>query len=158
MIVFDLKCAHDHVFEAWFGSSSAFEDQRERGLVSCPICGDSTVIKAVMAPNVGAKGNSRTAVVPATQALRPQAPVMQIAPEAMKAALQSIATAQAKALETSEWVGRAFADRARAMHAGEEDAAPIHGQSTRAEAIALVEEGVSIAPLLVPVVPPDAVN
>lgn len=154
MIVFDLKCAHDHVFEAWFGSSAAYEDQRARNLVACPLCGDTAVAKAVMAPNVGAKGNQAVAK-PAAVPAPPESP---IPPEAMKAALQAIAQAQAKALETSEWVGRTFADRARAMHAGEEAAAPIHGQSTRAEAIALVEEGVGIAPLLVPVVPPEALN
>lgn len=158
MIVFDLKCAGGHVFEAWFGSSSAFEDQRGRGLVACPLCGNAEVAKAVMAPNVGAKGNQALAKPAAAAAPKPGPDPAAVTPEAMKAALQSLAQAQAKALETSEWVGRTFADRARAMHAGEEAVAPIHGQSTRAEAIALVEEGVSIAPLLVPVVPPEALN
>ena len=155
MIVFDLKCAHDHVFEAWFGSSGAFEDQRARGLVSCPLCGDIDVMKALMAPNLAAKGNSKPSAVPTVSA--PPAGSA-IAPEVIKAALQTLAAAQAKALEKSEWVGRTFADRARAMHAGEEVAAPIHGQSTKAEAIALVEEGVSIAPLLLPVLPPEVLN
>ena len=40
MIVFDLSCAGDHVFEAWFASSSAYESQRERRLIACPVCGD----------------------------------------------------------------------------------------------------------------------
>ncbi|PXA90254.1 DUF1178 domain-containing protein, partial [Nostoc sp. 3335mG] len=35
MIVFDLKCGTGHVFEAWFGSSAAYEDQRSRGLLAC---------------------------------------------------------------------------------------------------------------------------
>ena len=65
MIVFDLKCAsHGHVFEAWFGSSADYEDQRARGLVACPICGDDEVTKAVMAPAVAAKGNRGQEVVP----------------------------------------------------------------------------------------------
>lgn len=159
MIVFDLKCTQSHVFEAWFGSSTAYEDQRTRGLVSCPFCGDTSVTKAVMAPNVAAKGNSRTGVAPINPpANAPSLPAAPIPPEAIKAALHAIVEAQSKALEKSQWVGRAFADRARAMHAGEEDAAPIHGQSTPAEAKALIEEGVEIAPLLVPVVPPEALN
>ncbi|MEG3089735.1 DUF1178 family protein [Sphingomonas sp. PB4P5] len=155
MIVFDLKCAHDHVFEAWFGSSSAFEEQRARRLVACPFCGDVAVVKALMAPNLSAKGNSRPSVLPAVAAPPSGAA---LTPEVMKAALQALATAQAKALEKSQWVGRTFADRARAMHAGEETATPIHGQSTKAEAIALLEEGVAVAPLLVPIVPPEALN
>jgi len=160
MIVFDLRCSGAHVFEAWFASSTAFEEQRERGLLVCPVCGDGDVCKAVMAPNVAAKGNSRPSVAatasPPTSTLA--SPAGPPSPAAIKAAMQAIATMQAKMLEKSEWVGRAFADRARAMHAGEADLAPIHGQTTRAEAEALVEEGVPVAPLLVPVVPPEALN
>lgn len=142
MIVFDLKCARAHVFEAWFGSFADYEDQRGRGLVACPICGDDTVEKAVMAPNVAAKGNRQPDVTPA----------------AMKAALTALAQAQARALEGSQWVGTAFADRARSMHLGEEDKAPIHGQATPDEARALIDEGVEVAPLPFPVAPPDARN
>jgi hypothetical protein len=156
VIVFDLQCGGAHVFEAWFASSAAYEEQRARGLLVCPVCGDGDVGKAVMAPNVGAKGNSRSSPVPeastAGSAAEPPSPA------AIKAAMQAIAGMQAKMLEKSEWVGRAFADRARAMHAGEADPAPIHGQTTRAEAEALAEEGVPVAPLLVPVVPPEALN
>ncbi|URW76225.1 DUF1178 family protein [Sphingomonas donggukensis] len=144
MIVFDLKCAHAHIFEAWFASSAAYDDQRAQGLLLCPICGDSDVAKAVMAPNIASKGNQATANP------RPDA--------AMKAAIAALAKAQAAALESSTWVGTAFADTARAMHAGDRDTAPIHGQATRAEARALAEDGVPVAPLLVPIVPPEAVN
>ena len=156
MIVFDLQCSGAHVFEAWFASSTAYEEQRARGLLVCPVCGDAEIGKAVMAPNVGAKGNSRPATAPAVPATASSAEPP--SPAAIKAAMQAIAAMQAKMLEKSEWVGRTFADRARAMHAGEADPAPIHGQTTRAEAEALVEEGVPVAPLLVPVVPPEALN
>ena len=57
MISFDLKCAGDHVFEIWFRSSADFDSQREAGQINCPICGQSDIAKAVMAPAVGAKGN-----------------------------------------------------------------------------------------------------
>lgn len=143
MIAFDLKCAGGHVFEAWFASSTAYEEQRAGSLIACPICGDSDVAKAVMAPNVAAKGNRRET--------RPT-------PEAVKAALAAIAAEQAEALKTSQWVGMAFADKARAMHLGDEPAGPIHGQATPDQAKALVEEGVPVAPLLVPVVPPETLN
>jgi len=142
MIVFDLRCAGGHVFEACFGSSAGYEEQRAAGLIACPICGDADVTKAVMAPNVAAKGNS----APSTRA------------EAMKAAFAAITAMQAKALESSQWVGAGFAERARAMHNGLEAEGPIHGQATREDAVALVEEGIPVAPLLVPVVPPEALN
>lgn len=142
MIVFDLRCGNAHVFEAWFASSDAYADQRGRGLIQCPICADATIEKAVMAPNIAPKGD------------RAAGPT----PEMMKAALQTLAQAQQVALANSEWVGTAFADRARAMHVGDAEPATIHGQATRAEAKALVEEGVAVAPLLLPVVPPERAN
>ena len=142
MIVFDLKCGRAHVFEAWFGSSADYDAQRARGLVECPICGDGTVEKAVMAPNVAAKSNRQAAISPAM----------------MKAALAELARAQAAVLEGSEWVGTGFATRARSMHLGEEDKAPIHGQATAEEAKALIEEGVEVVPLPFPVAPPEACN
>lgn len=145
MIVFDLKCGGDHVFEVWFKSSSAYEEQRAQGLIACPYCGDGTITKAVMAPAVAAKGNQVAEKAPVT-------------PEAFKTALAALAQLQAKQLETSTWVGSAFSEKARAMHAGEAPEAPIHGQATLEEAKALVEEGVPVAPLLVPVVPPEARN
>lgn len=142
MIVFDLRCGNAHVFEAWFASSDAYAEQRDRSLIQCPMCDDARIEKAVMAPNIAPRGD-RSAGPP---------------PEAMKAALAALAKAQREALSGSEWVGTAFADRARAMHVGDADPAPIHGQATREEAKALVEEGVPIAPLPLPVVPPERAN
>ncbi|MGN6268729.1 MAG: DUF1178 family protein [Sphingomonas sp.] len=143
MIVFDLKCGVGHVFEAWFGSSGDYEDQRARGLLSCPLCGDGAVGKAVMAPNVPAKGKTGDS---------PPDPAM------VKGALAALAAAQRKALDGSTWVGRSFANQARAMHDGEIAHAPIHGQASADEARALVEDGVPVAPLPFPVVPPESCN
>ena len=147
MIVFDLVCGQGHVFEAWFGSSADYESQLERGLVSCAICGASEVCKAVMAPNVGAKGNRAPAVVP----MRSGPP----APAELKAALAALAKAQAKALEGSEHVGARFAVEARAIHDGDAPERAIHGQATVEEAKALVEDGIPVLPLPLPVVPPE---
>lgn len=143
MIVFDLRCGGGHVFEAWFRSSADYDRQRAAGHVACPMCGTSEVGKAVMAPGIPAKGNTRAA-----------AP----SPDVVKAALRDLAAAQAKALEGSQWVGRDFATRARAMHDGVEAHAPIHGQASLAEAKALVDEGVAVAPLPLPVRPPEEAN
>ena len=151
MIVFDLKCGAGHVFEAWFGSSADYDSQRERGLIACPLCGDAQVGKAVMAPNVAAKGNRGGGGEGMPVAAGPDA-------GEMKAVMAKMATLQAKLLEGSEWVGGTFAEQARAMHHGERDAKPIHGETSLAEAKALADEGIAVAPLPLPVVPPDATN
>lgn len=152
MIVFDLKCAPlGHVFEAWFGSSSAFEDQKGRGLVACPLCGSAEVAKAPMAPAVGAKGNSALPSVPAEG-------LFNGAPAEVKTMLAAAAALQKTLLAGSESVGPRFAAEARAIHLGEADRRPIHGEASRAEAESLIEEGVPIAPLPFPVVPPGEEN
>ncbi len=56
MIVFDLTCPEEHVFEAWFKDSKTFERQRKKGQVACPVCADTQVEKALMAPNISTSG------------------------------------------------------------------------------------------------------
>lgn len=160
MIVFDLKCAgQSHVFEAWFGSSADYEDQKARGLIACPLCGDTHIGKALMAPAVAAKGNRRSEIVSPPPAGAETTPVAAAPDETkMRALVEALAEAQKKVLEGSTWVGRGFAEQARAMHYGEQDRGSIHGEVAPAEARALAEEGVPVAPLPFPVIPPEAKN
>ena len=151
MIVFDLSCPAGHRFEGWFGSSDDFAGQAERGLVTCPHCGSDGVIKAPMAPAVPRKGNQKSDA-PVQPVARPQP-----TPETVMA-MTKLASLQAEMLKESQWVGRDFADKSRAMHYGETDQRAIHGQATLDEAKELFEEGIAIAPLPFPVAPPDDVN
>jgi hypothetical protein len=152
VIVFDLRCGNAHVFEAWFGSSDDYADQKGRGLIACPMCGNVEIDKAVMAPNVAAKGNSRAVANPMPVAMA------DTPPNEVKAILGALAKAQAAMLEQSQWVGRDFAERARAMHLGETDTAAIHGEVSGDQVRALIDEGVPVAPLPFPVIPPEAQN
>ena len=162
MIVFDLACRDgNHGFEGWFASSEEFDRQRARGLVSCPHCGGQDVIKAPMAPHLTRKGNQRpparqAPVEPTSQAMV-SVPENSLPPEA-KAALMALARMQAEALKTSRWVGKSFAQDARAMHYGEKNVEAIHGQASPDEALALAEEGIAVVPVLFPTAPPDEIN
>jgi len=135
MIVFDLQCQDSgDIFEAWFRSGADYDEQSSRGLVECPACGSTRIGKAPMAPRVPAKSRD------------------------MAAPLAQLAAIQAAVLKDSEWVGDRFAEEARAMHLGETDARPVHGSATAEEAKSLIDEGVPVAPLPLPVVPPAQVN
>jgi hypothetical protein len=158
VIVFDLKCRPaGHVFEAWFGSTSDYESQKARGLVSCPLCGTGDVGKALMAPNVAPKGN-RTAGSPQPQPPEAQTQVMMSSPEEVKAMLAAMAAVQKSILAQSDYVGERFADEARAIHLGETAARSIYGKATGAETESLIEEGIAVAPLPFPVVLPGEEN
>lgn len=159
MIVFDLECrAGGHRFEGWFGSSDQFADQQARGLLCCPECGSADVGKAVMAPSVGRKGNQIAETRPRVPAKNAEvvsnAP---IPPEAMHM-MRQLARMQAEALKQSRWVGDRFADDAKAMHYGERPHEAIHGEATLEQAKDLLEEGIAVAPLPFPVIPPDKAN
>ena len=154
MIVYDLSCNQGHRFEGWFGSSDDFASQNSRGLISCPQCGSEAVDKAPMAPAVGKKGNQQVQRAPTAAKGISNAPMT---PE-VAAALDKLAEAQAKALKNSTWVGKDFAEQSRAMHYGEKDHVAIHGEASLEEARDLIDEGVSVAPLPLPVAPPDDVN
>ena len=159
MIVFDLECrSGGHRFEGWFGSSDDFADQQTRGLLCCPECGSDDVGKAVMAPSVGRKGNQ----IVATPSRSPTDSSKQVSnaaipPEAMQM-MRQLARMQVEALKQSRWVGKSFAEDAKAMHYGERDAEPIHGEATIDQAQELLEEGIAVAPLPFPVVPPEQAN
>jgi hypothetical protein len=150
MIVFDLNCASGHRFEGWFGSSADYASQRERGLVACPQCGSDAIEKAPMAPAVPMKGNRQveTRQHVAGGALPPEAAAM----------LRKLADVQAEALKSSTWVGDAFAEQSRAIHYGEREGVAIHGQASPDEARALLDEGITVMPLLFPVAAPDELN
>jgi hypothetical protein len=136
MIVFDLRCQpRGEVFEGWFASSSDYAEQIERGLVQCPFCGSAEVEKAPMAPRVR-RANT---------------------PDASKA-LAELAELQGKLLSNSEWVGEELPETARAMHLGEVARRPVHGQASAEQAQSLIDEGIPVLPLPLPVVPPGQVN
>ncbi|WP_397605290.1 DUF1178 family protein [Sphingorhabdus sp.] len=162
MITFDLNCSNGHQFEGWFASSADFDAQKSSGLLACPTCNDGMIQKALSVPNVPRKGNQRPAllpsVAPAAAETVADAPANAILPPAMAELVQKLARAQSEMLDKSQWVGGNFAETARAIYYGEEPDRLIHGETSSDEAKALVEEGVGIAPLLFPVVPPSAKN
>ncbi|MBJ7254993.1 MAG: DUF1178 family protein [Sphingomonadaceae bacterium] len=162
MITFDLNCSNGHQFEGWFASSADFDAQKSSGLLACPTCNDGMIQKALSVPNVPRKGNQRPALLPSMAPAAAEtvadAPPTAILPSVMSELVQKLARAQSEMLDNSQWVGGKFAETARAIYYGEEPDRLIHGETSSDEAKALVEEGVGIAPLLFPVVPPSAKN
>ncbi|OJT96888.1 MAG: hypothetical protein BGN83_02725 [Rhizobium sp. 63-7] len=140
MIRYSLTCDSAHEFEGWFSKSEDFDRQKESGFLTCPVCQSTSVSKLLMAPSVSTarqKEATRTLVMDAMQQ------------EAMAKMREAIATIKASA----EDVGTRFPEEARKIHYGEADARGIIGQAAPEEALALIEEGIEIAPL--PVLPED---
>jgi hypothetical protein len=103
-----------------------------------------------MAPRVAAKSNQ------AAGAETPQLVVNQ--PDQVKTMLAELARVQRRILDRSDYVGDRFADEARAIHLGEAAMRSIYGKATEAETESLLEEGIPVAPLPLPVVAPGEEN
>ena len=123
MILFTLRCASGHEFEAWFRDGEGFEAQQKASEIACPHCGDLQVEKAVMAPNIS---RSRERKAP-------------ISPAQMRAALVELR----RQVETNcDYVGPRFAEEARRIHYGEADPHGIYGEASNEESRALADEGI----------------
>jgi hypothetical protein len=155
MIRYSLQCERGHAFESWFQSSSAYETQVKRKLVTCPACGSAKVEKAIMAPQiVGKKG--RENAVPAAPAAAAEVtapastPLLMAQERELRAKLKEL---RDHIVKNADNVGERFPNEARKMHYGDIEHRPIYGEASPDEARALIDEGVEVTPL--PVLPDD---
>lgn len=157
MIRYKLRCHKDHEFEAWFGSSSAYDKQAKRGLVTCPDCGSKKVQKALMTPGVSTRSSPQRVVAQPEPREAPEGSVSMAAnvPPALAAQhnemqqqfLALMRQVRKEVEAKAEYVGPKFADEARKIHLKEAEARGIWGEATLEEARELSEEGIDCLPL-----------
>lgn len=140
MIRYSLACVGEHAFEAWFSNSAAYDTQRKKGQVECPVCGSTKVRKQIMAPAISLSAKTKSAGV---QVMDEEAVAARMAGKIR----DHIAT-------TYTYVGEKFADEARAMHSGEAEEKPLWGEVTPDVARELAAEGVPAMPLPKAFAPP----
>lgn len=139
MIRYALVCEGEHGFEAWFSSSTDYDDQSARGLVECPWCGSRQVRKQVMAPAVtGTKAQKVADSEPA---------------EMQAVMMEALGRLRRHVEENFENVGDRFADEARAIHTGEALDRAIYGRASPEQIRDLAEEGIKVGPLPAGAVP-----
>jgi hypothetical protein len=136
VIVFELICTDRHRFEGWFASADDFEGQKARGLLSCPVCSDSSIEKLLTA-KIG-----RPEAEPSRENAQPS-----VAPAARPRNVQEVIDA---ILLNTENVGEDFPAEARRIHYKEVAQRNIRGVATGAETQALLEEGIAVMPLPIP--------
>lgn len=122
MISFNLRCRNNHEFEASFASGEAYDSQRRRRLVTCPVCDSAKVEKAPMAPMVASRREA--------------------SPEQLRKALTQIRETVEK---NADYVGKEFSEEARKIHYGETKARSIYGEASKEEATSLADEGIDVA-------------
>jgi len=162
MIVFDLRCEDNHVFEAWFRSSDAYEAQALEGQVECPFCGSTGISKSLMSPNIPPKGNNTPKktpdFIPSGGMGNPMVVASAHVPETMETSAEDVKRALDHMYNTMkkyrnhvkkecEYVGENFADEARAIHDGNAETRAIYGEATLEETEDLLNDGIDILPV-----------
>ena len=138
MIVFDVTCGNDHTFEGWFKDSESFDLQVSKGLVECPICGDTNVHKSLVAPRLGGlnkgkdHGEAKAAAAPDGK---------------LRKYLKAAREIRDYVEENSDYVGNRFPEEARKIHYGETESRSIYGEASAQEASNLRDEGIEFHPI-----------
>ncbi|HWK47129.1 MAG TPA: DUF1178 family protein [Stellaceae bacterium] len=162
MILYELKCPADHHFEGWFRNSDAYDAQAAGGEIACPVCGDTHIAKAPMAPRVARSREAAPPTPPPTEAVATP-PQGSVTPGTAHRAMATQTTTNVDPIQILRAirrhieanftpVGADFAEEARKIHYGEVERRAIYGDATPEEAEALADEGIDIAQ--VPWVPP----
>jgi hypothetical protein len=130
MILYDIRCSNDHVFEGWFKDGASYDEQAEAGAVVCPVCGDNAVAKAPMAPRIasGRSGEDK------------EGGLVTMPAEIREALVKLRGEVESKC----DYVGPEFAEEARKIHYGETGKRDIYGETTDDEAKELTEEGIKV--------------
>ena len=132
MITFDLECSHGHAFEGWFEDSQAFEEQRRKELIACPVCNDTAVFR-----------------IPSTFAIKSTA-----GSSGASSRQVSLANLKKKFVDYVEKnfddVGPDFTKEALKIHYGVTEPRNIRGVSTDEEEKTLKSEGISFLKIPLP--------
>ena len=136
MIAFDLACSKGHHFEGWFEDGKAYEEQYKKGLISCPVCNDTSVSKVL-----------------STFAIKKPVQL----PEKTTGDAAQIAQTAKKIVEYVEKnfddVGAEFTKEALKIHYGVSEPRNIRGVSTDEEEKVLKKEGIQFFKIPLPTTP-----
>ena len=154
MRVFDLGCDQGHLFEGWFRSNDDYGNQRECGQLVCPICGSSRIDKRLSAPriNLGAsQGSETSSAVTVSQSAEPAHAQIPDPKTLDPQALQALWLRMARlVVANTEDVGRAFVSEVRRIRDEEAPERPIRGTATAEETRELLDEGIEVLSLPLP--------
>jgi hypothetical protein len=136
MIAYDLQCVNGHAFEGWFEDSKAYQEQKKKKFVSCPVCNTTQVSR-----------------IPSTFAIKssPIPKKVSLEEENLKRVGKEVVDFIHKNFDD---VGCDFAKEALKIHYGVEEPRNIRGVSTKEEEKMLKEEGIDFLKIPMPV-PPD---
>ena len=126
MIIYDLRCDNEHLFEGWFRSAIDFDAQISRKLISCPQCDSHNVRRVPSAVAISGHSLPEAEGTLASKASATGMAVMPAGTQIMAAYRQLVSMMVAN----SEDVGKSFASEVRKIHYNEVPGRAIRGDAT----------------------------
>jgi hypothetical protein len=147
-------CSKQKNFDGWFQNIEAFQNQKSKGLILCPLCGSDNVIKSLTTPSFRlSKVKSPEIEVKQKQGddknlrnpikLNNKMNDISILLRALKKEIK----------KNSEFVGDDFVKEVRSMKEDKTKERSVYGHGTKKEIEELKEEGVNV--LNIPWIPDD---
>ena len=154
LICKSLYCSNQNNFDGWFQNIEAYQDQKSKGLILCPLCGSNDVIKSLTTPSFRlSKVKSIETEVEQKQVenknlrksirLNDKTNDISILLRAIKKEIK----------KNSEFVGDDFVKEVRSMKVDKTKERSIYGHGTKKDIDELKEEGVNV--LNIPWIPDD---
>jgi hypothetical protein len=134
MIAYDLTCCQGHTFEGWFEDARSFQTQKQKGLLTCPVCSSAEVSR-----------------LPSTFVIKNRPSVSRSSSEDAGKNLEALGRQIQDYVEKNfDDVGPDFAREALKIHYGAEKPRNIRGVSTAQEEETLRSEGVDFVKVPLP--------
>lgn len=134
MIRYSLNCVEGHRFDAWFRSSGDYDAQADHGMIECPSCGSHDIDKALMAPSVSIRDDTKPT----------EAVLLGDKEHKLRGLIKAV---REEVTKNAENVGPRFAEVARQMHDGEVEKTSVYGVASADEVKSLAEDGIEFQPL-----------
>ena len=148
MIKYKLKCyskfcSGENDFDGWFKNIEAYENQKQQGLINCPICGSENVVKSLTTPSL--KTNKRQTSEDQNETYKTSTSSRNfLTTENLDNISTLLRTLKKEVQKNSSFVGNEFVSQVRSMRDGEIQEKPIHGHGTNKEIQELRDEGIDI--------------
>ena len=148
MIKYKLKCksrfcVNEKEFDGWFQSIEAYENQKLKNLINCPICGSDNVVKLLTAPSLKINTDKTTSDID-NQQNKPKNNGNFLANKDLDNISTLLRTIKKEVQKNSTFVGDEFVSQIRSMKEGKIKEKPIHGQGSNKEIQELRDEGIDV--------------
>ena len=145
LICKSLYCSNQNSFDGWFQNIEAYQNQKSKGLILCPLCGSDDIIKSLTTPSF------RLSKVKSTDTEVEQ---KEVDDKNLRKPVRSndktndisilLRAIKKEIKKNSEFVGDDFVKEVRSMQVDKTKERSIYGHGTKKEIEELKDEGVDV--------------